>query len=263
MTALPFVWYELMTSDMAAATAFYGSVIGWEHRDSGLASHPYFHFLHDGKPVGGLMTLPPELGAQGVPPHWSGYIASPDVDATAAAIVKAGGKIHHAPTDIPDIGCFAVASDPHGAVFGLFRPARTDMPPLPAMPGKGYVCWRELMAGDGAAAFDFYAAQFGWTLAETLDMGEMGQYRIFAIGSDNAGGDMAGGIMTKPAQSPAPPHWRFYFGVDDIDAAMERIVAGGGQVLMGPHQVPGGAWIVQAFDPQGAFFAVVGPKTGA
>jgi predicted enzyme related to lactoylglutathione lyase len=114
------------------------------------------------------------------------------------------------------------------------------------------------MAGDGAAAFDFYAAQFGWTLAETLDMGEMGQYRIFATG-----GDKAGGIMTNPAQSPAPPHWRFYFGVDVIDAAKSRIETAGGQVLMGPHEVPGGAWIVQAFDPQGALFAVVGPKAGA
>lgn len=257
MTALPFVWYELMTTDMAAASAFYGAVIGWDHRDSGLASHPYFHFLHDCEPVGGLMTLPPELAAHGVPPHWTGYIATPDVNQAADAIVEAGGKIHHAPTDIPGIGCFAVAADPHGAVFGLFRPAGPGSSPA-AMPGKGHVCWRELMAGDGEAAFGFYAAQFGWTLAETLEMGEMGQYRIFTTGSGNAGG-----MMTNPAQNPAPPHWRFYFGVDDIDAALGRIVAGGGQVVMGPHQVPGGAWIVQALDPQGAFFAVVGPKTGA
>lgn len=270
MPALPFVWYELMTTDTTAAAAFYGSVVGWDHRDSGLASHPYFHFLHEGRPVGGMMALPPELSTSGAPPHWTGYIATPDVDRTSAAIAKAGGHIHHAPTDIPGVGRFAVVADPHGAVFGLFHAACadacTDGPP-PAMGGAGRICWRELMAGDGAAAFDFYADQFGWTLAETLDMGEMGQYRIFATGdapsgADATGSDRAGGIMTNPAQSPAPPHWRFYFGVDDIDAAKSRIETAGGQVLMGPHEVPGGAWIVQAFDPQGALFAVVGPKAG-
>src|SRR5437762_7475495 len=39
------------------------------------------------------------------------------------------------------------------------------------------------------------------------------------------------------------------------------IPSGGGQVLNGPHQVPGGSWIIQCFDPQGAMFALVGPKS--
>jgi predicted enzyme related to lactoylglutathione lyase len=51
--------------------------------------------------------------------------------------------------------------------------------------------------------------------------------------------------------------WIFYFTVDDINAAAERVKAGGGTVLLGPMEVPGGSWMIQAQDPQGAVFALV------
>ena len=42
-----------------------------------------------------------------------------------------------------------------------------------------------------------------------------------------------------------------------LDAAVGRNTANSGQVLMDPHEVPGGSWIVQAVDPQGAKFALL------
>ncbi len=66
-------------------------------------------------------------------------------------------------------------------------------------------------------------------------------------------------MMDKPAEAPAAS-WAFYVNVDGIDAAVERINANRGRVLMGPHEVPGGSWIVQAVDPQGAPFALVAPR---
>ena len=102
-------------------------------------------------------------------------------------------------------------------------------------------------------AFAFYSGQFGWETMEEMDMGPMGTYRIFG-----ADGVQMGGMMDKPDDMPASA-WGFYFNVDGIDAAIERITANGGQVLMGPHEVPGGSWIVQAVDPQGAKFALVSP----
>ena len=86
-----------------------------------------------------------------------------------------------------------------------------------------------------------------------MDMGPMGIYRIFDEGDHKKMGD--GGMMTKPAQMPVSA-WGFYFNVDSIKAAVERVKAGGGKILNGPHQVPGGSWIVQAQDPQGAMFAL-------
>ena len=84
-------------------------------------------------------------------------------------------------------------------------------------------------------------------------MGPAGTYRIFG-----ADGVQLGGMMNKPENIPVST-WGFYFNVEGIDAAIGRIGANGGQVLMEPHEVPGGSWIVQAMDPQGANFALVAP----
>jgi len=67
------------------------------------------------------------------------------------------------------------------------------------------------------------------------------------------------GLVTKTPQTPAP-FWLYYFNVEAVDRATARAKDGGGEVLNGPMQVPGGSWIVQCRDPQGAMFAMVGPK---
>jgi predicted enzyme related to lactoylglutathione lyase len=147
-----------------------------------------------------------------------------------------------------------MVADPQGAVFSLFKPL-SDMPPPPADPATpGTIGWHELMATNGEKAFAFYAELFGWTKDEALDMGAMGRYQLFA-----AGGAAIGGMMTKPAEVPAP-FWGYYFRVDAVGAALERLKKEGGQVINGPMEVPGGEWIVQAIDPQGAMFSLVSRK---
>jgi predicted enzyme related to lactoylglutathione lyase len=96
---------------------------------------------------------------------------------------------------------------------------------------------------------------FGWQKADSLDMGEMGTYQLFTAGGDAP----IGGIMTKPP-GVSRPFWGYYFNVPAIDAAADRVKAGGGTIMMGPHQVPGGQWIVQCKDPQDAYFALVARK---
>lgn len=248
-----FVWYDLMTTDTKAAEAFYRGVVGWRAQDAGLADRSYTVLSAGETGVGGLMALPPEARAAGARPSWTGYIAVDDVDAFAARVKQAGGAVHHAPDDIPGVGRFAVLADPQGAAFMLFKGA-SDAQPQPPAPGTpGHIGWRELHAGDRESAFTFYANLFGWTKGEAMDMGPMGIYQLFATG-----GDPVGGVMTKTDAVPAP-FWLFYFNIDDIDAAAARVKDKGGQVLNGPHQVPGDAWIVQCRDPQGAMFALVGP----
>jgi len=68
-----------------------------------------------------------------------------------------------------------------------------------------------------------------------------------------------GGMMNKVPHIPVST-WTFYFHVDSINAAIQRVTAGGGKVLNGPMQVPGGAWIIQGQDPQGAMFSLVSNK---
>lgn len=250
-----FIWYELMTSDQDAAEAFYRGVVGWEMADAGQPGMRYTILSAGDRGMGGLMALPAEACEAGARPGWLGYVGVPDTDGAAKRIVEAGGAIHRGPHDIPDVGRFAVVADPGGAVFQLLTPLPREEAPPPAEPGTpGLVGWHELYSGIGQdAAFGFYSSQFGWETLDLMDMGPMGKYRIF--GTD---GVAMGGMMDKPADAPASV-WGFYVNVDGLDAAVERIEKGGGQVLMGPHEVPGGSWIVQAVDPQGAAFALVSP----
>jgi hypothetical protein len=119
----------------------------------------------------------------------------------------------------------------------------------------GHIGWHELMAGDLDREFAFYSRLFGWTKDRAHDMGPMGAYQIFATG-----GAPCGGMMKACAQVPQPC-WNYYIAVEDVAKAADRAATRGGQVLHGPAEVPGGAWIVQARDPQGAHFAMVsGPK---
>ncbi len=244
-----FVWFELMTQDVAAATDFYRAVIGWNAEPAGIPGMPYTILSANEAPMGGLMALPLDAGAR---PGWTGYIGVDDVDAAAARIREAGGAVHRAPTDIQGVGRFAVVADPQGAVFTVFKGMAADAPPS-AGSTPGRVGWHELMATDREAAFAFYATLFGWTKAEAIEMGPMGIYQLFA-----AGAAPIGGMMAWPDATPAPG-WRYYFNVEDINAAVARVKAAGGQLTNGPHQVPGGSWIAHCLDPQSVMFAMAGP----
>jgi uncharacterized protein len=247
-----FFWYDVMTTDLGAAETFYRSVVGWGAQDTG-STPAYTLFTVDGRGVAGLMAIPEDARKAGVPPAWMGYIHVDDVDDMAARITREGGKLHKGPIDVPGIIRFAVVSDPQGAGFIIAKPMPATNPPPLAAGTPGTVGWHELYADEWKSAFSFYEKLFGWTKADAVDMGAMGVYQLFA-----AGGVPVGGMMTKPSQVPHP-YWGYYINVPAIDAAVERVTAAGGAVINGPMQVPGGQWIVQAIDPQGAGFALVAP----
>ena len=252
-----FIWYELMTADTKAAEAFYTSVVGWSASDAGMPGMPYTIFARGEAMIAGLMAMPEAVRKQGGQPAWSGYIAVDDVDAAVERVRRLGGVVHMAPTEVPGVGRFAVAADPQGAVFLPFRPLPPPTPPVVPAPGSlGTIGWRELYSSDWEKAFAFYSAMFGWTKDQAMDMGAMGTYQLFATAD---GQPAIGGMFNKPAQVPVD-FWLYYFVIDEIDAAGERVKANGGKVVYGPMEVPGGAFIVQCLDPQGAMFALTGPR---
>ncbi|HEY4250657.1 MAG TPA: VOC family protein [Roseomonas sp.] len=250
-----FCWYELLTTDPDAAQAFYTQVVGWNARDSGMPGMNYTIFGVGEAGIGGMMKLTEECAVVGARTGWVGYVAVEDVDAHAQKVADAGGAIRMPPQDIPGIGRFAVVADPQGAVLTLFKPAPgSPEPQIPPMGTPGPARWRELYADDWQAAFGFYAPLFNWTKGDALDMGAMGTYQIYGRGEE-----MFGGMMNRPPNVPAA-FWLYYFETGNIDEAKARIEAGGGQVVHGPSEVPGNAWIVQAIDPQGGMFGLVGTR---
>ena len=252
MQISPFIWHDLMTSDVAGAKAFYSKLIGWSM--ASFDSSNEYTVLSAGKTgIGGIMAIPPKAAAEGMPACWQGYIHVDDVDAYEKKVVAAGGSVFMPAQDIPNVGRFAVAGDPFGAAFIMFKPGSSEASPQSPPGTPGLVGWNELYAGDCEKAFAFYSGLFGWTKVRDHDMGTMGPYRLFATG-----GPEVGGIMTKPAEVPVTT-WLYYFNVNGIDAAVARVNEGGGKVLMGPHEVPGGAWVAQCMDPQGAVFGMTSP----
>jgi hypothetical protein len=250
-----FLWHELLTTDCDAAIAFYSKVVGWGTQPFGDTAMPYTLWTAASGPAGGMMKLPPEVAAQGAPPHWLGYVGTPDVEVTTRRAVELGGQIHHPPTDIPEVGKFAVLSDPQNAIFCAFTPASEASGPV-SEAKVGEFSWHELATTDWEAAIAFYADLFGWVKREAMVMGPLGTYLLFGLPD----GPTLGGIYNQPKDMCAPPHWLYYALVHDIQAATASIGSSGGQVLMGPHEVPGGDWIVVGRDPQGGAFALHAKK---
>jgi uncharacterized protein len=254
-----FIWYELMTSDQDGAIDFYKTVVGWNAADfpnPEIGDFRYTILSVGDRGVAGVMTISEEMKAHGVRPAWTGVIAVADADDGARKLAEAGGTVHKGPADIPTVGRFAVVADPGGAVFQLLAPFPQEKEPAPLAPETvGKVGWHELYSSAGEkASFDFYSRLYGWKTDTEMDMGPMGKYRIFS-----KDGVQLGGMMDKPENVPASA-WTFYINVDGIDAAVERVKAKGGQIVMGPMEVPGGSWVIQGIDPQGAHFALVSLK---
>lgn len=247
-----FAWYELMTSDTKAAGKFYSDVVGWTtHEMPSAGGTQYTTFNLGDAGIAGMLHLPEHTG-------WIGYIAVDDVDAHIVKIVEAGGKLWKPATDVPGMLRFAVLSDPQGAAIVVFTPnPAMPTPQRPAPPTPGTIGWHELYTSDLESGFAFYNKLFGWTRLNDLDMGPMGAYRIFDEGDNKPMGD--GGMMLKLPKMPVSC-WTFYFNVDSINAAIERVKSGGGKIVSGPREVPGGAWIMQGQDPQGAMFSLVSNK---
>jgi uncharacterized protein len=248
MAANHFVWYELVTSNLAAAEAFYGKVVGWDATAFDGGPGPYKILSMKGKGVGGLMPLPEGMSE----PFWMGYVGAPELDAAVARWKSAGGSVHRS-FDIPNVGRIALLSDAQGVSLAMIQGASDGPSEAFDQSAPGHGNWHELHTKDSKAAFDFYARQFGWTKGAALDMGPMGTYQLF-----EADGVQIGGMMNSPTFPR--PMWLYYFGTADIDDAAKRVTGNGGAILMGPSEVPGGGFIVQARDPQGAMFALVGRR---
>jgi predicted enzyme related to lactoylglutathione lyase len=243
MTRGRFVWHELMTTDRQAAQSFYPAVTGWGTQPFG---DQYTMWTAGQTPIGGVMARPDPTAPLG----WLAYISVPDVEAAAAQLQSLGGRIIKAAAAIPEVGTFAIVTDPQGAMFCLFSSA-SSQPVADREPGPGEFSWHELATTDWRGAWSFYERMFGWEKRAEHDMGPMGIYLLFGVG-----GQEAGGMFAKPAAMPGPPAWLHYVRVDSADAAAERVRANGGTIINGPMDVPGGDRIAQCLDPQGAAFAL-------
>jgi hypothetical protein len=247
-----FIWYELMTTDPEGARRFYGDVVGWTFGDPVPAGDVEYRLIGDpDNHAGGMLTLTQEMCDGGARPVWLGYLGVDDVDAAVAKAVAAGATVQMDAFDAPGVGRIAMILDPQGVPIYLMRGIGDAGSTAYQRRGMGHVAWNELMTSDREAALAFYGEHFGYVKEGGMDMGpELGEYSFISHG-----GETVGAVMK--ASSEAPTIWQFYTRVPDVDAAAEKVKAGGGQVLFGPMEVPGGERVLVGLDPQGAVFGLV------
>ena len=252
-TLHPFLWHELLTNDVEAAVTFYNDVVGWSTQPYDFPAQEgpdYTLWMAGGAAVGGVMKIDAQTMGD-IPPSWLGYVYSSDVDATIRKAKTLGGSVVAEPIDVPTVGRMAGLADPQGAVFWVLTPSSSE--PMPEPPAEGSIAWNELFTTDSDAAVEFYTKLFEWDRFDPMDMGNGEMYEMFG-----ENGKMYGGIFNKPPDVPAPPHWLFYIRVADLDAALDRVRRGGGQVLSDPIDIPGGERVAPCLDPQNASFALLG-----
>lgn len=238
-----FVWHDLFTTDPERADAFYTELFGWrvEYLDMG-AHGEYRRLSLAGVPLGGIAPGPP-----GAPSMWLSVLAQKDVDAAVVRSQELGAKVWMAPDTIPEVGRFAILSDPGGAPIGYFASVRPPRPVKPR-PDPGEWCWHELYADDVEGAKSFYAEVAGWTFEE----GPMPDYWLA-----NRGAERRGGIMANPARAAGVlPHWLAYVAVKDLDEAHRRAQSLGGREVNPIHEIPLVGRFAILADPTGATFAL-------
>ena len=176
----------------------------------------------------------------------------------AQAFASAQGSVHMPPQDIPGVGLFALVGDPQGVMFYIMTPTPppgggSSQPFAATEPMVGHCAWNELATANPAAALNFYHDLFGWARDGEMDMGALGKYEFLRHDF------MLGAIMPKMPEMPVSM-WTHYFRVSDIDAAVSAIKANGGEIVQEPTEIPGGDFSMNAIDPQGVAFALVGSR---
>jgi predicted enzyme related to lactoylglutathione lyase len=244
-------WVDLASSDPADARAFYGELFGWEFEIGGEEFGYYTMAKVRGKNVAGLAgQFMPDA-----PVAWTTYFATDDADKTAAKVREHGGTVLAEPMDVPGSGRMALATDPGGALFGLWQAGGHPGALLVNEPGA--VVWNELTTRDLGAAGEFYSAVLGVT-PQALDTGGGPAYQTLHVS-----GDMVAGAMQLDDSFPADfrPQWTPYFVVADTDAAAAKAGELGATVIAPPDDSPYGRFSVLT-DRQGGMFSIITPPAG-
>ncbi len=237
-------WVDLGTTDIPAATTFYGTLFGWTIEDLGPEAGGYGFIRQGDKQVGGIgPATDPARGTS-----WAVYLSTDDVDATAAKVEANGGKVLAPPMDVMDQGRMAVLVDPTGGIFSAWQAGAHKGSEL--VDAHGSLSWAELMTADVSTAKAFYEAVFPVTTRDVgVDQGMT--YTLFEVD----GKSVAGAMQIGPEQAGMPTAWSIYFAVDDCDAVADKAAELGATELMRDDSPAGRLAIFR--DPQGGTFAII------
>jgi len=246
-------YVELTTPDQQAAKAFYGQLFGWSLAETPVSDQGDYYVTAsvEDDAVAGISAQMPELA--GHPAFWGVYLAVDDVDAAAAKVAPAGGKVEAGPFDVMDLGRMAAIQDPTGARVNLWQARSTVGSARANEPGTPI--WNELVSPDLPTATRFYADVLGvaW---ESYPMADE-EYYLLKVGDHMAGGAM------PPMMEGMPPHWNVYFNVVDVDGTIVRAEELGAKVIAPAFDVPDVGRMAVLADPDGGAFCLMASTAAA
>jgi uncharacterized protein len=245
-------WVDLQTPDLGKAREFYGELLGWSFAGGDDPNTGFYTMAQiDGRNAAGLGKLSEQAP---LPPMWSVYFATDDVDDTARKVSEAGGKVVMPPMDVMEEGRMAFFVDPTGAHFGAWQGKRHRGAQVVDEPGA--MVWHEVYTRDVKAAREFYMRVFGLE-TKRLDTPAVEYWTLYH------GSKPAGGAMQMPEHLNAqPPHWNVYFAVRDADASVAQVAALGGKIVSPAFDTPFGR-VAFVADPFEAAFCLLQPSRPA
>ena len=242
-----FSWVDLATTDPDGAKAFYSGLFGWEFEDLPIdGGGSYSMGKLEGHNVAGLGEMQPEQKEQGMPPVWTSYVNSEDVDAVAGRINDSEGQVILPPMDVMDAGRMLMASDPGGAVFGVWQPKNHIGAEVVNYPNT--LVWNELQTRETEKSGAFYTAVFSWGQAT-----DPNGYGLFKVGDRI----QAGMMEIDDSWGDVPNNWAVYFRVSNLDEAVARVNTLGGNILVPPTSAGEMGRFAVAQDPQGGAFTIM------
>jgi uncharacterized protein len=234
-------WTELATTDQNAAKDFYSKLFGWQINDYPMGEGQTYTMLDlKGRNAGALYAMDEAQRKMGIPPHWNYYIAVDNADTMTAKAKSLGAQVLMEPFDVMDVGRMSIVTDPAGATFCLWQAKQHEGLGIVGEPGA--FCWYELNVHDTDAAKKFYTSLFGWQAGGSPEYTEW-----------KNGESMVGGMMQiQKDWGDVPPNWMGYVMVADVDASTAKAKELGGQVYVGPMDIPNMGRFSVIADPQGA-----------
>ena len=121
----------------------------------------------------------------------------------------------------------------------------------------GKVFWTELKTRDVEAAIRYYEQVCGWTFT-SVPMGAGSPDYVLGMKDDMPTVGMMR-LEDNSDEETEEPFWLSYFGVDNVDVAVEETISMGGTLVREPFEVPDTGRIAIVRDPTGALLGLMAP----
>ncbi|GLW62015.1 hydroxylase [Actinomadura rubrobrunea] len=243
-------WVELASPKIRAARKFYGGVFGW-HSHSYSYDFGDYHTWTLGKPKGPRVAGMRALAGTAQTSHWTCYFAVDDLGAAVRRVRAAGGQVIVEDAEVAHLGRLALAVDPDGVGFALWKGLAFQGAGVVDEPGA--LCWLELGCRDLDGAQRFYGDVLGWTFVERNHEGLT--YSYWRVADRSVGGMV---VLDSPLRPLERPQWMPYFAVEDCDACVAKAAKLGARVAVAPRDIRPGRYSIMR-DPLGTPLAVIEP----